>query len=478
MKVAKKTDALQLTEEVKTILDVIPDIIKIHQPDHTIYFYNKAAYEFYHKAPKEIIGKKCYKVLNRNRKCSYCSFSEIIKSKDKVSKEIYIPELNKVMNVCYVPIFDNTGDLKLVVERMTDVTEKKIVEKIKDSDTKKYIQILDNFPYSILIVIDNKISQANIEACRFFETEYDEIVNANIYMYFDEKYVKIIHKKLRSVLSDYVKKEIFECEYRNSEGKIFIIEFTFTFMIYEERPAVLVLAKDITKEKQDLKNASNYQRNSLQKSFPAKEYLDIERVYAPANIVSGDFYRISNVGDKEIIGILIDVRGKGVSAALNISALDVLFLQEIRESNDVLEIVKNLNKKLTEFYSENYIAVCCFKFNMENNLFEAVGAGINRFFYKPKNESMREVLIKGPFLGMFENSEFVKETISLNRGDKFFIFTDGFDFVLDDNRDIEDYMIEKDIKETKDYIYTCLEEELLETGRLRDDCAMLAIKVK
>ena len=79
-----KAGLLELNDEVKEILDAIPDIIKIHKPDHTVCFFNKAGYEFYHKKPGNILGKKCYRVLNRNKKCNYCAFGEIIRTKNKV----------------------------------------------------------------------------------------------------------------------------------------------------------------------------------------------------------------------------------------------------------------------------------------------------------------------------------------------------------------------------------------------------------
>lgn len=477
-----KAGLLEINEEVKVVLDAIPDIIKIHKLDHTVCFYNKAGYEFYHKKPQDIVGKKCYKVLNRNKKCSYCAFSEIIRTKNKVEKEVYIPELNKVMDVCYTPILDNEGNLKFIIERMTDITEKKIVEKIMNSNTEKYIQITDNFPSAIVIIIDNKIVQANIQACSLFDTEYDEMIESNIYKYFEEKYVKVIHKKIRSVLSDYSKKEVFECEYRDENNNVMTLNVSLTPMIYEGKIAVLAAVKDISDEKKEINEASDFQRNSLQRSFPAKDYLNIKRVYAPANLVGGDSYRVSSKNDKdsdkEIIGLLMDVRGKGIIAALNISALDLLFLQEIKENKDPVKIVESLNRKLSEFYQENYVAVCCFRFDMENYTFEAVGAGINRFFYKPVDGKLQEVFIKGLFLGMFKDSEFTKETLKLNKGDKIYLFTDGLDFILNDNKKVKNYMNDKDIEEAKEYVYKCIEKEIIEAGKLRDDCTMLAIEVK
>ena len=161
---------------------------------------------------------------------------------------------------------------------------------------------------AIVIIIDNKIVQANIQACSLFDTEYDEMIESNIYKYFEEKYVKVIHKKIRSVLSDYSKKEVFECEYRDENNNVMTLNVSLTPMIYEGKIAVLAAVKDISDEKKEINEASDFQRNSLQRSFPAKDYLNIKRVYAPANLVGGDSYRVSSKNDKdsdkEIIGLL------------------------------------------------------------------------------------------------------------------------------------------------------------------------------
>ncbi len=67
----------------------------------------------------------CYEVLSRNEKCLDCSFEEVVATKKMLSRERYIPELNKFMDVCYNPVLDKNGELLFIVERLRDITEKK-----------------------------------------------------------------------------------------------------------------------------------------------------------------------------------------------------------------------------------------------------------------------------------------------------------------------------------------------------------------
>lgn len=475
-----KSEIVEINNQMKAILDGIPDIIKIHKPDHSVCFFNKAGYDFYKKTPDQIIGHKCYEALDRDKRCSDCFFDQAVEKRKQVSHERYIPELNKVMDVCYNPVFDENGKVRFVVERLTDITEKKIVNKINMDSRKKYMDVMDKIPDPLIIIVDNKIVETNLEACKLFGENYDKIINKSIYRCVEKKYIKPIHRKFQHVLSNRKRKEIFEYEFTIRNEHTFIMQITLSFMLYERQPAILAILRDVTKLKLELKKASLFQKSSLQKEFPLTKYADYKRVYVPAHIVSGDFYRLCPINDHSIIGIIIDVRGKGISAALNISALDVLAYQEINEGNyDPLEIVKALNGMLSDYYEENYIAICCFKIDFKEKKLEAVGAGINRFFYKSINQDIQEITVKGPFLGMFKmDNLFSKTTINLNSGDKLFFFTDGLDFILDENKCIKKYMNEGNISDVTLKIEECIDKDLLYDGKIKDDCTLLSINIK
>lgn len=164
------------------------------------------------------------------------------------------------------------------------------------------------------------------------------------------------------------------------------LEVSFTYMMYDGSPAILAILRDVTEMKQELTSAAKLQRKTLQSNFPCEEYVSTVSVYKPAHMISGDSYRIQKIDEASILGILIDVRGKGISAALNISALDVLFLQEISAFHEPIDIVNSLNKKLVSYYEENYIAVCCFSMDFKKKELKVVGAGINRFIYQKKDK--------------------------------------------------------------------------------------------
>jgi len=468
----------RLEKELNGILNGIPDVIKVYNPDYTIAFLNEAGYGFYNKILQEVHGITCYEVLSRKEKCLECSLDEVIETKQMITKERYIPELNTFMDACYNPVFDEDGEILFIVERLRDITEKKILDKILKDSEERYKQILNSSPDAMIIIVDNRIVLANYEACNLIDLDYNELVGSNVYKHFHEKYIKSLHKRFRNIISQKEVKCTCDIEFCFSDGKFANLEISYSYIIYEGNSAILAVIRDITEMKQELNKAAEFQKNTLQECFPAEELVNIASIYMPANTISGDFYRICKINENLIIGIVVDVRGKGISAALNLSAFDVLFLQEVAITHEPINIVKNLNKKLVSYYKENYIAVCCFSMDFNQNELSVVGAGINQFILQKKDKKIEEMIAEGIFLGMFENSEFCEQTISFKSGDKIFFFTDGLDFILDEDKIIQRYMGKVNIYQFKEYIDAFLNDTILEIGTLKDDCTMIAIEIK
>ncbi|WP_160686517.1 SpoIIE family protein phosphatase [Clostridium sp. C2-6-12] len=474
----REENAAVLEKELNGILNGIPDIIKVYNPDYTIAFFNEAGYNFYNRSLMDIKGKMCYEVLNRKEKCLDCPFEQVVENKQMLSRERYIPELNTFMDVCYNPVLDDDGNILFIVERLRDITEKKFLDKILKDSKEKYKQILNNSPDAILIIVDNKIVLVNYEACNLLKSEYSKIIDSNVYKHFPNKYKKVLHKRFRNVIAQKRVKDIDDYEFEFGNNKKTNLEVSFTYIVYDGSPAILAILRDITEMKQELTSAAKLQRNTLQSNFPCEEHVNTVSVYTPAHMISGDSYRIQKINEASILGIVIDVRGKGISAALNISALDVLFLQEISTSHEPIDIVKSLNAKLVSYYEENYIAVCCFSMDFIKKELKVVGAGINRFIFQKKGQKVEEKIVRGPFLGMFEDSDFSEEIISFDSGDKVFFVSDGLDFIFDEDKIIQRYMGKVSVSQFKAYIDEFLDDTRLEVGKLDDDSTMLAMEIK
>lgn len=274
---------------------------------------------------------------------------------------------------------------------------------------------------------------------------------------------EIIFKKSKSI------KKQFKCI--DNLGNKLDVEVFAKYISFNDKDCVQLIVRDITSEKKEIKRAVAIQERSLINKFPLDTKAKMSCLWMPAMDVSGDFYEFHK-DDECVIGIIGDVCGKGATAALNVSAIRVLFHEAIGVANDPAEIMDFLNAKITEHLNEDYVAAMCFKINFKYNILKVVGAGISEFIHVKRNKSWRRSLVKGPFLGMFKNSHFGQSLIAFQKADKLLFYTDGMDSIFND-----DSVIGRVLEmESKEYI-KFLRKKVYRKEKRNDDTTCLVIDI-
>jgi serine phosphatase RsbU (regulator of sigma subunit) len=162
--------------------------------------------------------------------------------------------------------------------------------------------------------------------------------------------------------------------------------------------------------------------------------LDHFVLYKPLDIVSGDFYWVSNKGDIQVI-IAADCTGHGVPGAF-MSMLGVTMLNEIVNGKHITqpdlilgslrsEIVKALQQSIDEDRVKDGmdIAVCTIDFK-EGLLWYA---GANNPLYLVRDKELFHYRAdKMPASIHYNMMPFTLHKIELKRGDTFYIFSDGY----------------------------------------------------
>jgi serine phosphatase RsbU (regulator of sigma subunit) len=157
-------------------------------------------------------------------------------------------------------------------------------------------------------------------------------------------------------------------------------------------------------------------------------------LYKPLAIVSGDFYWVSSLNNIQII-IAADCTGHGVPGAF-MSMLGVTMLNEIVNGKQIImpdQIIEKLRegiiKSLKQIVGEDTvkdgmdIAVCVVDFN-ENILWYA---GANNPLYLIRGgELIHYRADKMPVAIHYKMHPFTKHKIELQKGDAFYIFSDGY----------------------------------------------------
>jgi phosphoserine phosphatase RsbU/P len=456
------------------VLRGITDVIGVYTPDNTIMFYNEAGYNFYSKTPAEAVGKKCYEMLGRKSKCTTCCSEKAIKTREIVRVDKYIPELDKYVDCCCNPVLDNNGEVILVVEQLRDITEKKIADNLLKKKGKDFRKIVDNSPEAILIITDGIAVFANNNFSKLYGADLDEIIGKSIINAITPNYQAAFIKRYQQILNKEIKHTLFDYEILRYDNTVIAIEVNSKFLKYNGKPSVQSVIRNITQMKSDLKKAADFQKLSLQKKFPLEDLVSVDSIFVASKTVSGDFYHLIKGKDNLIIGILGDVNGKGITAALNVSALNVLFHEAVLNYEEPLQIIKSLNLKVSDYLNENYIAACCFSIDFKNNIVKVVSAGISQFIYVNKDNGITLKTIPGTFLGMFDDSIFDEEIISFSSGDKFYFYSDGLDFIFDDvaarNKFIRIDLIKN--------LETELKDRVSDANGLKDDSTLLRIEIK
>ena len=117
------------------IIDGIPDVLAIQLPDHTIERYNKAGYDMLDMTPEEVVGRKCYELIGRDRECDGCPTRKALQSGKMEKTEKYVPELGAYFDCCSNPVLDEEGNVVHIIEQLKDITILKEQErKLRESE--------------------------------------------------------------------------------------------------------------------------------------------------------------------------------------------------------------------------------------------------------------------------------------------------------------------------------------------------------
>jgi PAS domain S-box-containing protein len=344
-----------------------------------------------------------------------------------------------------------------------DIDERAQAEQRLKESEERYRDLVELCPEAILVYKNGTILFANQQSEKLFGTTKDALIGQSLDQFLHSSFLE--SSEYRSYRLKEQVKESFRRELRfvRYDGRPFDLEVAGAPISYVGEGAVQLVLRDITESKKEIKRAVQLQEQRQAVEFPLPEAADLKKLYVPAGTLSGDFYIFHKINAHEVIGIIGDVTGKGITAALHISALRVMFSDSVLASGCPVEVLEDLNKKVMLHLDEDYIAACCFHLNFKEGVLKAAGAGINEFIYIRNNHEPERRVIKGAPMGMFGDSRFDEETIAFAAGDRFCFFSDGLELLGGDERIFCDY----------DELQGIIQE-----APLKDDCTWLSLNIR
>ncbi len=183
---------------------------------------------------------------------------------------------------------------------------------------------------------------------------------------------------------------------------------------------------------EQLRLAGLVQQDFLPSVLPNTDEVRWATAFLPAEWVSGDIYDIVRVDEQHIGFYIADVVGHGMPAALlTIFLKQSLVMRETIERNyrvfSPAEVMKNLNTRMTAQKLSGYqFATCCYCLLNTKTLQLTHARAGHPYPILIRNEQQPEQLeIRGSLLGVFEQAEYIQQTIQLQAGDKLLLYSDG-----------------------------------------------------
>ncbi|WP_305041156.1 sensor histidine kinase [Geoalkalibacter sp.] len=121
----------QTSLQLEAILDAIPDVIGVVTPELRVVRFNRAGYEFFGKEPRELIGRHCYGLNEREEPCEFCPVGEVLRTRRPGRKEVYDPVRKAWFDVRVYPVFDRRKRIRYLIEHLRDVSRQRQIDRLK-----------------------------------------------------------------------------------------------------------------------------------------------------------------------------------------------------------------------------------------------------------------------------------------------------------------------------------------------------------
>jgi serine phosphatase RsbU (regulator of sigma subunit) len=155
--------------------------------------------------------------------------------------------------------------------------------------------------------------------------------------------------------------------------------------------------------------------------------LDVHAIIEPAQQVGGDLYEVLRVSDRRVVVALGDVSGKGIPAALFMAVTVTVLRTLARQIAEPDEILRRLNDELAEQNPRGmFVTLQCLVFDLEHERVSCAGAGHHQLAVVSPGRPVRLACpSSGRPAGLMLLNPIERETLSLERGDTFVLFSDG-----------------------------------------------------
>lgn len=195
----------------------------------------------------------------------------------------------------------------------------------------------------------------------------------------------------------------------------------------------LASLKDKTQElEESVRRASERQRRLLPAKAPEIPGVEIDLIYRPASVVSGDFYDFVPLGDGRLAFLVGDVSGHGIEAGIVMGMAKKVLAIRLQDTQDPIKAVVRTNEDVDrELGRVSFVTAFVAVFDPRVGVLSCVRAGHNPpLLYHPERpRRCIELKPGGMGLGIIGRSTFEPRLerleVPLKVGDVMLLYTDG-----------------------------------------------------
>lgn len=193
-----------------------------------------------------------------------------------------------------------------------------------------------------------------------------------------------------------------------------------------EQVEALKTAEERRKIEQELTLAQETQKSLLPRSLPEFENFLLRAMSEPARHVGGDLYDFVTPDSGNLLGVLADVAGKGLPAALLSSMILGCLDMQLRGGTKPADALNQLNKYLCEKSASNKFATL-FLFHIEpGGAGEYISAGHDpAYVFRASSGEVEEVPSNNLLVGAFESITYRASPLVVGPGDVLVVYSDG-----------------------------------------------------
>jgi serine phosphatase RsbU (regulator of sigma subunit) len=176
---------------------------------------------------------------------------------------------------------------------------------------------------------------------------------------------------------------------------------------------------------QELRTAQDIQQSFLPKDVPALPGWQLVPYYQPAREVGGDFYDFLSFEDGRLGLVIGDVAGKGVPAALVMTATGTMLRTAAQERPSPGEVFARVNNLLYAETPPGMFATCFYALlDPKNGRLRYSNAG-HDLPYREHKGDVSELWATGMPLGMMHDTRYEEHEVTLAPGESLLFYSDG-----------------------------------------------------